>query len=1012
MLMQPSKHKKSSLPHPSSVDRTKNPCHVIHARILPAGKQKHESFFESYDGFTQEEARKLSLIGIPVSIEHKSPSICIGHVTKNWMHTDGSVFIEASIYNTMDGLFASESIFDRYFDVSLSHAFYSVKRGNDQYYIKKPVEVSLCKQGRRPGTHIFQVIKPKYDENNKITLEQHISASDKKKGPQNENNSTDYYPPDVYDIIADLEEHANGMASAKENGTDFFTGKMKLIHSLPKEVQDMITQYKDLETKRDPSTGTLPPVKDHSMGYIVTRIGSDQPLDANENQKISDTDMAIFKDMIHASLKSGGKIQPKIKISKIDNLIPDKLDIIPSKDDTSLKKSLPSHSMEVQEIPSTGMSMASSKITSTEGVNITPAANGMVVNPSVITTPPDDREMTDTINEVDDDDTSETMECDPDMLNKVLEAAANTVLNNSDIKIDPQEVAAKQQVLMNLSKVIKMPDMTAKDIASLTDKGMMILVEASSAIEQKKSQNQLANTIASPPTPQKQKSQSANVRLSVNQLESLMKSFLDEKAKRNNETRFSKSTPQENQTNVPMNNSTKSTPVNLSSIKNSGGSTISLGQQPLPYVGTQIQPMTSQYNPTLSEEDMKKFAMYQQILNSQASQQQQIQQQQSVKPVSYPWMNGTVNVPLNSQPVQSQYQNYQLPVQQQQPMNQFSVSQAPGIQNSNPVGVVYKDANGNIFQMMPMSAPTNEIQGQMVGQIQPQFQGQYQMQPIQQGQMQPALGIQQPQQQQHLMLQQQQPQPAEPSQKDIFMKMFSDFMDTSNLAPKVPQSQNHSQAPQQQNQHQAKNEPSAHSSTDVVVPPTGSVLPQQGLSLASNKSGPSAAEIESRNKIINEAISQRGLKAVSHPHDNYEALQQRFEKLNGFQSYYYQSHDAHYTGHMGLSQNSAKKLVKEQDINTIIPPVYTPELYTQLPRTDIIITPSKRQTCAGMQHYDRDVFKRLASTTNTETTSALKDIHQQLKSLSYEKKFDFKRLEHNPYQSFEVLDPRSQSVTV
>ncbi|KAK3289808.1 hypothetical protein CYMTET_2739 [Cymbomonas tetramitiformis] len=106
---------------------------------------------------TLEELQALDLIGLPVCVEHGGPQRGVIEA----QHTDpvtGYTTVDYRLYSDVAGeTLATLTKQGRLRDLSLCHNIYPDPNRPMAEWEKEPVEVSLCMQGGRPGTHIFRV---------------------------------------------------------------------------------------------------------------------------------------------------------------------------------------------------------------------------------------------------------------------------------------------------------------------------------------------------------------------------------------------------------------------------------------------------------------------------------------------------------------------------------------------------------------------------------------------------------------------------------------------------------------------------------------------------------------------------------------------------------------------------------------------------------------------------------------------------------------------------------------
>lgn len=125
--------------------------------VLPMTGHNPEN--DSTFDFTTEESRRMKLEGIPIRIEH-ADSLPIGKVTKSWDGANGSKWILGEVDTSNGDLTAnyakhamkpSSTGHTLYTGLSLQHVHQSWPDGTTN---KRPVEVSICNEPRRPDCYI------------------------------------------------------------------------------------------------------------------------------------------------------------------------------------------------------------------------------------------------------------------------------------------------------------------------------------------------------------------------------------------------------------------------------------------------------------------------------------------------------------------------------------------------------------------------------------------------------------------------------------------------------------------------------------------------------------------------------------------------------------------------------------------------------------------------------------------------------------------------------------------
>jgi len=127
--------------------------------VLPATGHRPEG--DSTFDFNSDESRRLDLVGVPLRIEHQG-SLPIGKVTKSWDGKNGSKWIMGEIENEKGfaSLYANHAIkpdskgHTLYKGLSLQHVHQAWADGTTN---KRPVEISICGEPRRPDCYIRAV---------------------------------------------------------------------------------------------------------------------------------------------------------------------------------------------------------------------------------------------------------------------------------------------------------------------------------------------------------------------------------------------------------------------------------------------------------------------------------------------------------------------------------------------------------------------------------------------------------------------------------------------------------------------------------------------------------------------------------------------------------------------------------------------------------------------------------------------------------------------------------------
>jgi len=133
--------------------------------VLPSSSDPGEND-PTFD-FTNDESRQMNLRDVPIRIEHEE-GLAVGTVQRDWTDSDGKKWILGKVNSdTLESRYASHAIqpsssgHTLYKGLSLQHVHTSFSNGSTA---KRPIEVSLCVEPRRPGCDITCVDRSKKKE--------------------------------------------------------------------------------------------------------------------------------------------------------------------------------------------------------------------------------------------------------------------------------------------------------------------------------------------------------------------------------------------------------------------------------------------------------------------------------------------------------------------------------------------------------------------------------------------------------------------------------------------------------------------------------------------------------------------------------------------------------------------------------------------------------------------------------------------------------------------------------
>ena len=178
------------------------------AAVHPEASQKHFHI-------TPQEALAMDATGLPVHLEHAN-NVQVGSVMRSWNDDDGKKWVLAHVdTSTIEGKFVRNDLASKtpvYGSLSLQHLFNQYADGSST---KKPIEVSICKEPRRPGCKIVHTSNPSAcdlykgsSSNERMTTQDATEANQlhdtKTEAPSNEVTLPD--PPSTTQLMAEVVE--------------------------------------------------------------------------------------------------------------------------------------------------------------------------------------------------------------------------------------------------------------------------------------------------------------------------------------------------------------------------------------------------------------------------------------------------------------------------------------------------------------------------------------------------------------------------------------------------------------------------------------------------------------------------------------------------------------------------------------------------------------------------------------------------------------------------------------
>ena len=127
--------------------------------VLPTKDNAKPEGDTTFD-FTDEEASRMDLRGIPVRVEHED-GLSVGKIVRDWTQKDGSKWVVGKLDNSnLESRYANHAIqpssdgHTLYKGLSLQHVHTTYRNGSTS---KRGIEVSLCQEPRRPTCNIHAV---------------------------------------------------------------------------------------------------------------------------------------------------------------------------------------------------------------------------------------------------------------------------------------------------------------------------------------------------------------------------------------------------------------------------------------------------------------------------------------------------------------------------------------------------------------------------------------------------------------------------------------------------------------------------------------------------------------------------------------------------------------------------------------------------------------------------------------------------------------------------------------
>lgn len=141
---------------------------VFLASVIPNPKEIHSNEKEEVEEFTINEARELDLENIPLSLSHEDQIFTkVGYVNKQFEfgNQQKDLMVTGVFGTDTDSFYGITGLLRKqYKDVSLQHLMTKYVFSDNNYHItKKPIELSLCEEGRRYGSSVYLLFTDCFD---------------------------------------------------------------------------------------------------------------------------------------------------------------------------------------------------------------------------------------------------------------------------------------------------------------------------------------------------------------------------------------------------------------------------------------------------------------------------------------------------------------------------------------------------------------------------------------------------------------------------------------------------------------------------------------------------------------------------------------------------------------------------------------------------------------------------------------------------------------------------------
>lgn len=201
-----------------------------------ADADKHPERAKEHFHITPEEAAGMDVTGLPVHLEHAN-NVKVGAVERQWNDASGEKWVLANVdTTTIEGKFVRNDLSSAqpvYGSLSLQHMYRKYASGRSS---KEPLEVSICKDPRRPGCNIVYSSSATAPAGYKVSChaERHMAST------TNDKIATEAVPET---------NPAGATANATASATPSTTQLMAEVVEASRQNEDLQKQLKEKDAK-------------------------------------------------------------------------------------------------------------------------------------------------------------------------------------------------------------------------------------------------------------------------------------------------------------------------------------------------------------------------------------------------------------------------------------------------------------------------------------------------------------------------------------------------------------------------------------------------------------------------------------------------------------------------------------------------------------------------------------------------------------------------------------------